>query len=80
MNFLSLKKSSSEYSLGCQIDHIITNGTNLDFVSLLHQTENEFKLVRAVFLNIKAKIGEHWKRKSKQEKRIITNAQKEEPA
>ena len=53
---LLLKNSWNDYSFGCQIDHMITNETSLNFDCLLPHTENEFKLFQLDTLNMKSEI------------------------
>ena len=53
---LLLKNSWNDYSFGCQLDHMNTNETSLNFDYLLHHTENEFKSVQLDILNIKNEI------------------------
>ena len=53
---LLLKNSWNDYSFGCQLDHMITNETSLNFDYLLHHTKNEIKSVQLDILNMKSKI------------------------
>ena len=53
---LLLKNSWNDYSFGCQLDHMNTNESSLNFDYLLHHTENEFKSVQLNILNIKKEI------------------------
>ena len=53
---LFLKNSWNDYSFGCQLDHMITNETSLNFDYLLHHTENEFESVQLDILNMKSEI------------------------
>ena len=53
---LLLKNSWNDYSFGCQLDHMITNETSLNFDYLLHHTENEFKSVQLDIINMKSEI------------------------
>ena len=53
---LLLKNSWNDYSFGCQLDHMITNETSLNFEYRLHQTENGFKSVQLDILNMKSEI------------------------
>ena len=56
-NLLSLLKNSwNDFSFGCQLDHMITNETSLNFDYLLHHRENEFKSVQLDILNMKSEI------------------------
>ena len=61
---LLLKKSWNDYSFGCQLDHMITNETSLNFDYLLHRTENEFKSVQLDILNIKSESENIWNRRA----------------
>ena len=53
---LLLKNSWNDYSFGCQLDHLITIETSLNFDYLLHHTENEFKSDQLDILNMKSEI------------------------
>ena len=50
---LLLKNSWNDYSFGCQLDHMNTNESGLNFDYLLRHTENEFKSVQLDILNMK---------------------------
>ena len=53
---LLLKNSWNDCSFGCPLDHMLANKTSLNFDYLLHHTENEFKSVQLVILNMKTDI------------------------
>ena len=53
---LLLKNSWNDYSFGCQLDHMNTNESSLNFDYLLRHRENDFKSVQLDILNMKKEI------------------------
>ena len=53
---LLLKNSLNDFSFGCQLDHMNTSETSVNFCYLLNHTENGFKSVQVEILATKKEI------------------------